>query len=309
MLTWETLDLEAAYPETVHRAAGTECEYRIAHYRQATDRKKFDRGPHDNWTVSTDRISFASYHESLDAAKAAAANWEARINCLIRPKDSPGVIAGGYSVPWPADRLGLGDRDVVSSVLGRQRQRERRLTCLDECGQRDRSAWVNAQASRCPSVSPLERIKFPHLCCAAADSLNERTCHRYVKSPAIRPQLAKAREIAEKAEAENRTMTPEEQTTYEEIMAKGREVADAVKAYRHDLEVFAFARELSDNVIGPLNGGELSGSSPRPSRADFRSRASAPRSPPRCSTRSARRPWLLRLWSHILSVTPPAGDT
>ena len=45
-------------------------------------------------------------------------------------------------------------------------------------------------------------------------------------------------------------MTAEEQKTYDEIMAKGRSVADAVKQHRHDEEVFAFARELADNVIG-----------------------------------------------------------
>ncbi len=54
-------------------------------------------------------------------------------------------------------------------------------------------------------------------------------------------------------------MTAEEQKAYDEIMAKGREVSDAVKAHCHDQEVFAFARELSDNVIGGL-GGDLSGS-------------------------------------------------
>ena len=48
----------------------------------------------------------------------------------------------------------------------------------------------------------------------------------------IRPRLAKAREIAEKAEAEKRAMTAEEQKTYDEIMAKGRSVADAVKQHR-----------------------------------------------------------------------------
>jgi hypothetical protein len=50
------------------------------------------------------------------------------------------------------------------------------------------------------------------------------------------------------------------QKTYDEIMAKGRSVADAVKQHRHDQEVFAFARELSDNVIGGLGGGDLSSS-------------------------------------------------
>src|SRR6476646_7972267 len=56
-------------------------------------------------------------------------------------------------------------------------------------------------------------------------------------------------------------MTAEEETAYDEIIKKGREVAEAIQAHRHDQVVFAFARELSDNVIGPLNGGELSGSS------------------------------------------------
>ena len=69
----------------------------------------------------------------------------------------------------------------------------------------------------------------------------------------IRPQLAKAREIAEKAEAEHREMTAEEQKSFDEIMAKGRQVSDAVKAHRHDQEVLAFAKELSDNVIGGLS--------------------------------------------------------
>ncbi|MET0997051.1 MAG: hypothetical protein ABWY20_24620 [Mycobacterium sp.] len=55
-------------------------------------------------------------------------------------------------------------------------------------------------------------------------------------------------------------MTAEEQKTYDQIMAKGRDVADAVKAHRHDQEVFAFARELSDNVIGGLSHDELSSS-------------------------------------------------
>ena len=80
-------------------------------------------------------------------------------------------------------------------------------------------------------------------------------------SPKSGPQLATAREIGDKAEAENRALTAEEQKTYDPIVAKAREVADTVKAHRHDQEVFTFARELSDNVIGPLNGGELSGSS------------------------------------------------
>ena len=43
-------------------------------------------------------------------------------------------------------------------------------------------------------------------------------------------------------------------------MAKGRQVCDAVKAHRHDAEVFAFAKDLSDNVIGGLSHDDLSAS-------------------------------------------------
>jgi hypothetical protein len=76
----------------------------------------------------------------------------------------------------------------------------------------------------------------------------------------IRPQLAKARELAEKADSEHREMTPAEQTEFDAIMARGREVSDAVKQHRHDESVFAFAKELSDNVIGGVDGGgSLSG--------------------------------------------------
>ena len=41
-------------------------------------------------------------------------------------------------------------------------------------------------------------------------------------------------------------MTAEEQASYDPIITEGRSVADAVKADRHDQEVFAIAKELSD---------------------------------------------------------------
>ena len=74
----------------------------------------------------------------------------------------------------------------------------------------------------------------------------------------VRPGLQKAREIAELAESEGRDMTPDEQKTYDEGVSRARSVADAVKQHRHDQEVFAFAKDLSDNVIGGLSDGELS---------------------------------------------------
>lgn len=70
----------------------------------------------------------------------------------------------------------------------------------------------------------------------------------------IAPELVKARRIAEKAEAEHRDMTPEEREVYDPIMVKGREVADALAAHRHDQDVWAVARELSDNVTGGIDG-------------------------------------------------------
>ncbi len=76
----------------------------------------------------------------------------------------------------------------------------------------------------------------------------------------IRPGLQKAREIAELAESEHREMTAEEQKIYDEGVSKARDVADAMKQYRHDQSVFAFAKDLSDNVIGGLNDGVLSSS-------------------------------------------------
>ena len=37
-------------------------------------------------------------------------------------------------------------------------------------------------------------------------------------------------------------MTAEEQAGYDEIMKRGRSVADAVKSHHHDQEVWAFAK-------------------------------------------------------------------
>ena len=70
----------------------------------------------------------------------------------------------------------------------------------------------------------------------------------------IRPKLGKGRQLAELAESENREFTAEEKATYDSIMTEGRDVADAVKAHRHDQEVWAFAKELGAEVIGPMGG-------------------------------------------------------
>ena len=72
-------------------------------------------------------------------------------------------------------------------------------------------------------------------------------------------------------------MTDAEQKIYDEGVAKARSVADAMKQHRHDQEVFAVAKDLSDNVIGGLSHDDLSSSVHRASRVDSRSRAWAPR--------------------------------
>ena len=65
---------------------------------------------------------------------------------------------------------------------------------------------------------------------------------------AVRQKIQKAREIAELCEAENRPMTETEQKTFDENMSEGRRVADAVKAHRHDQEVWQFARDFTAEV-------------------------------------------------------------
>ena len=81
----------------------------------------------------------------------------------------------------------------------------------------------------------------------------------------------------------NSTKTAEEQKTYDEIMAKGRSVADAVKQHRHDREVFGFTRELSDNVTGDLDGGDLDRQAalPSPRRPSVRQQPGNRGCPPR----------------------------
>ncbi|HXO51081.1 MAG TPA: hypothetical protein VN888_08645 [Mycobacterium sp.] len=88
----------------------------------------------------------------------------------------------------------------------------------------------------------------------------------------IRPQLAKAREIAEKAEAENRAMTPEEQKALRRDHGQGSRGRRCGEATPPRQSVFAFARELSDNVVGGLSDGtvSLSGSPGKSRRLSFK---------------------------------------
>ena len=70
------------------------------------------------------------------------------------------------------------------------------------------------------------------------DALKERI-------EAVRPKIAKAREIAELAETEHREMTAEEKKSFDEFMAEGQKCRRRDEAKRHDDSVLAFAKELS----------------------------------------------------------------
>ena len=118
------------------------------------------------------------------------------------------------------DRAGRRRSDVVSSVLGRQGHSEN--VAITGLGSRP-SVHGASHRGRRESARRLYS-EFPPLVCAAlqptiryrseAMSFREERLKERVEE--IRPQLSKAREIAEKAESE------------------GREVADAVKQHRHD---------------------------------------------------------------------------
>ncbi len=80
----------------------------------------------------------------------------------------------------------------------------------------------------------------------------------------IRPQLAKAREIVEIAEAEARGMTPDEQKDYDAIMARAGDVADGMKRVRDEDALMTSIR----NEFGDVMGGSLRSS--KSSRLSFK---------------------------------------
>ena len=58
------------------------------------------------------------------------------------------------------------------------------------------------------------------------------------------PELAKARQLADTAEAENREMTDAEKAIFDPIIAKGKKLSDDFAKLRHDNSVIAFAKDL-----------------------------------------------------------------
>ena len=106
-----------------------------------------------------------------------------------------------------------------------------------------------------PAYVPFVSKQIRLLVCAALqqpDSLKERTCH-VEKTPkrarALQPDLDRASEIAAKADAENRAMTPEEKAIFDPIIANAKEINNALKQIRVDEEVMAEAKSFSARVV------------------------------------------------------------
>lgn len=60
-----------------------------------------------------------------------------------------------------------------------------------------------------------------------------------------------ARDIAEKADAEGRSLTDNERHDYDEAMAKGRDLLEQIKTAKADEEILAGAKALADEIGGP----------------------------------------------------------
>ena len=94
----------------------------------------------------------------------------------------------------------------------------------------------------------------------------------------IRPDLSKAREITEKAEAEKRELTDEERAFVDPVLKSAREIADGMAKLRDD---DAMMSAIND-TIGDIMGRRWADRPNRTSRAVFRSRAWEVKSPPGC---------------------------
>lgn len=68
---------------------------------------------------------------------------------------------------------------------------------------------------------------------------------------AAQEQVARAREVAEKAQGESREMSADEQGAYDEAMTKGRELLDQIKVAKRDLEILDEAKSLASEIGEP----------------------------------------------------------
>jgi len=64
---------------------------------------------------------------------------------------------------------------------------------------------------------------------------------------------ATAREVAEKAQAENRPFTDDEKAEYDDSMAKARGLADQINTVRADMKILADAKALSEQIGLPVD--------------------------------------------------------
>jgi HK97 family phage major capsid protein len=68
---------------------------------------------------------------------------------------------------------------------------------------------------------------------------------------AARAAAKTARDIAEKADAEGRSLTDTERHDYDEAMAKGRDLLEQIKTAKADEEILAGAKALAEEIGGP----------------------------------------------------------
>lgn len=68
---------------------------------------------------------------------------------------------------------------------------------------------------------------------------------------AARAAAKTARDIAEKADAEGRSLTDAERHDYDEAMAKGRDLLEQIKTAKADEEILAQAKALAEEIGGP----------------------------------------------------------
>jgi hypothetical protein len=82
------------------------------------------------------------------------------------------------------------------------------------------------------------------------------------RADAIRPELAKAREISEKAEAEHRDLTEQEKAFVEPTLKK-REIADGMRQVREDDATMTTIKNEFAGVMGDLSGSSTEAKSRR----------------------------------------------
>ena len=93
----------------------------------------------------------------------------------------------------------------------------------------------------------------------------------------IRPDLSKAREITEKAEAEKRELTDEERAFVDPVLKLAREIADGMAKLRDDDAMMSAINDTIGDIMGPLGG---SSKSDKSSRLSFK--GMEVKSPPGC---------------------------